>query len=219
MKTKIALLIILGAILFLTRSSSEFPKNQSLKNVLTGAVNSSTPSLNLKGTHNLEHQASQSHDAAQIQKSTVLVRKALLSQDESRALQHDLSNPQLISEAFALLANNIQDGFSLENQNLRLALVDWIKAALYWKENPERKILEEMTIDYLSKDFSQKILSRVHKKSHQGDQIELFMIFARSHPQRAKEIYASLQGTPQGDLVAYAINFDLTQNLKGRIYE
>jgi hypothetical protein len=134
-----------------------------------------------------------------------LKKKTLLTNRERETYRENLRDPQLITESRKILSAQNEKQVSLDTQELRMSMVEYLARALEWRDNPSRELVLRVSSEIINRDLKKLKLPLLLKKSLAGDQIELFQILRKAEPELAKTLQEQSQSGPNRELIAYAI--------------
>jgi hypothetical protein len=141
--------------------------------------------------------------------------KALLTAEERDQLHRMLKNPTLIEAAKRDLVET-GDTFSREEQLMRMARVEYLDAALEWKDNPERAAVLDAAEEALLAPNIRASQDRMMQHSVAGDKVELYLALQERDPAKAAEIASKAKGTDFEKLITYAqAKYDAATDGKG----
>ncbi len=124
-----------------------------------------------------------------------LRKKALRTKAEQRDYQEMLADEELIREAQDELLSAYSDGDVDQSEELRrLQRIQYLNAALAWKENPARQAALTSVLDVLLADVPVS-MGKAVKGSVFGDKFDLYQHLLLSDPDRAKALLAQVRGT------------------------
>jgi len=133
---------------------------------------------------------------------------ALANRVQRQELKRLLSQASVIQESAAILeAKNVR-GLDPEENQQRLAAVDFLGQALMWNENPKRLMVHDEVVALVTRNLDAEKKSRELKRSMAGDQLELYQYLLRSDQDVALALFEKEQSKPQGALMAYLIQFE-----------
>jgi hypothetical protein len=134
-----------------------------------------------------------------------LKRKAILTDRERGQYRENLANAKLIEESRAILLAGDEKQISLDSQELRMSMVEFLAKALEWRDNPSRELALRVSSEVIRRDVKSLPLPLLLKKSLAGDQIELYQILMKADPELARQIQDENRGRPNEKLIAFAI--------------
>lgn len=111
---------------------------------------------------------------------------------------HDLLYPD---EAVADQASNIK----------RLMKIDYLRAALAWKENPEREAILDLICEMILTDNYPPDMAMDMRLSLSGNKLELYALLDEYAPERAAALAQTARGTRLEALIAHISNSNTTR--------
>lgn len=140
-----------------------------------------------------------------------LKQKALLNEQELKKYHDSLSDSELVEACRDLLLAEGESAFSLERQELRMEMVEYLARGIEWSANPARIRMISVAQEMIERDLLALDLTSLQKRSLAGDQVELYQILMKGAPEVAEKIWRQSQGTSKQKLVSFARD----QELKG----
>jgi hypothetical protein len=134
-----------------------------------------------------------------------LKRKAILTDRERGQYRENLADDKLIEESRTILLAGDEKQISLDSQELRMSMVEFLAKALEWRDNPSRELALRVSSEVIRRDVKSLPLPLLLKKSLAGDQIELYQILMKAEPELARQIQDENLGRPSEKLIAFAI--------------
>jgi len=122
----------------------------------------------------------------ELQRAVVLGEKVLHSKKELQEYRRLLASTQLIQEGYQRL-REIAPGEEVEEA--RMQTIDFLNAALNWKQNPERERILKAIVTVLEQPISELEAPLDVKRSKAGDAMELYSILFTHDPTRARDIF------------------------------
>lgn len=124
-----------------------------------------------------------------------LRKKALRTKPEQRDYQDMLADEELIREAQDELLSAYADGEVDQSEELRrLQRIQYLNAALAWKDNPARQAALASVLDVLLADVP-LTMGKAAKGSVLGDKFDLYQHLLLSDPDRAEALLVQVRGT------------------------
>ena len=111
------------------------------------------------------------------------------------AMKHDLLYPE---EARPDQASNIK----------RLMKIDYLRAALEWKDNPSRETVIAATSEIITTDNYPAGMAADMKLSLSGNKMELFQLLSETAPQQLASVIVATKGTRLEPLIGHIIKSD-----------
>ncbi len=125
----------------------------------------------------------------QFQRAVVLGEKVLHTKKELGEYHALLASSTILQESQTRLLDLKESAHGAEAESARMQTVDYLNAALAWKENPQREGVIKAITQILDRPVSDLRAPLELKRSLAGDAMELYWVLYKHEPTRADDIY------------------------------
>lgn len=133
----------------------------------------------------------------EFQKAVNLGEKVLHTKKELAEFRTLLSSPALLKEGFQRLSDTSEKAEGPAAEVARMQTVDFLNAALTWKENPQRAQIVRDIVALLDRSIDDIKAPITLKRSLAGDAMELYFVLFKHEPTQAHDLFERSDATQQ----------------------